>query len=90
MKRNCLIISLLLFVCELSSSCQEVNQIESNEESSINKGLVLQLINAYRTSGCDCGSEGYFAPAISLIVIHRIVIVSLRSNPKTNKSTIKK
>ena len=67
MKRNILIISFLLLVCAFPSSCQEVNQIESNEESSINKGLVLQLINAYRTSGCDCGSEGYFAPATSLI-----------------------
>ena len=56
MKRNCLIISFLLLVCAFPSSCQEVNQIESNEESSINKGLILQMINAYRTSGCDCGT----------------------------------
>ena len=65
--RFTLIISFLLLTCTLPSSCQKVSQIERNDESSINKGLVLQLINDYRTAGCDCETEGYFAPTTSVI-----------------------
>jgi len=61
MKRKSLIISILMIFCTLPSSCQKVNQMERNEEGSINKNLVLQLINDYRTSGCNCGAGGYFA-----------------------------
>lgn len=35
---------------------------EDIPESSLNKTLLLELVNSYRTAGCDCGSEGYFLP----------------------------
>ena len=35
---------------------------EPVKKTEINKDLLLQLVNSYRTAGCNCGSEGYFAP----------------------------
>ena len=63
MGKNILFAIFLLIVSQLHSSCQKSDQVEYNDESSVDKELVLQLINVYRTSGCNCGSEGYFAPA---------------------------
>ena len=67
MKRNVFFLSLMLIASPLTSSCQKEKKIESNNESSVNKELVLQLINTYRTSDCDCGSAGNFAPATPVI-----------------------
>jgi len=63
MKHNILIISILLIVSPLPSACQKDNQRKRKVEVAIDRKLVLNLINAYRTSGCDCGTEGYFTPA---------------------------
>ena len=67
MKRTVFFLSLLLVVSPLPPSCQKVKPFDRNEESAVDKELVLQLINAYRASGCDCGSEGYFAPATAVV-----------------------
>ena len=32
-----------------------------------NKELLLQLVNSYRASGCDCGTAGYFAPTTPVV-----------------------
>ena len=61
MKRFFYMLFILLIVFPLS--CQNTNNEVVNGESSINKNQVLRLINAYRSSGCDCGTEGVFAPA---------------------------
>ena len=57
-----LILSLLMVVSQIPSSCEKENQRKRMEEGKVDKELVLQLINAYRISGCDCGTEGYYAP----------------------------
>jgi uncharacterized protein YkwD len=62
MKQHLYIISILLILSPLPSSCHKSNPIEPEDESSINKELVLQLINTHRASGCNCGSEGYYGP----------------------------
>jgi len=36
------------------------------DEPEFDKELLLQLVNSYRASGCNCGSEGYFVPTVSL------------------------
>jgi len=36
-------------------------------QNNIDKDLLLQLVNSYRSSGCNCGSEGYFASTTSLV-----------------------
>jgi len=67
MKQILSILGFLLIVSPLSLSCQRLDPIEGNDVSSINRELLLHLINVYRTSGCDCGTEGYFAPATFVI-----------------------
>ena len=36
---------------------------ETGVGTGINNALLLQLVNSYRTAGCDCGSKGYFNQA---------------------------
>jgi len=62
MKRNSFILSLLLIVSPLNSSCKKNEALsEFNEKSTVKKELVLKLINSYRTSDCNCGTAGNFA-----------------------------
>ena len=35
--------------------------------TAMNNTLLLQLVNAYRTKGCNCGSEGYFGPVSPVV-----------------------
>jgi len=67
MKHIILIISLLLLLSPLPSSCQKDNPSIRKIKSTVDKTLVINLINAYRSSGCDCGSEGFYAPASPVI-----------------------
>ena len=61
MKRFFYMLFILFIVFPLS--CQSVNDKVVNRKSTMNNSQVLRLINAYRSSGCDCGTEGVFAPA---------------------------
>ena len=56
--------AVFLFGCASSSSITEKNQDRRN---SVNKALMLELINSHRIGGCDCGTEGVFGPARLLI-----------------------
>jgi len=57
--RKSLLIPLLAgFV--LFGSCDKEEDPEMKQQ--IDKDLLLQLVNSYRSAGCNCGSEGYFAP----------------------------
>ena len=60
------IFCLLLIVCQLYISCQSGSPVE-DDESFAYKESIVQMINDYRRTGCDCGSEGYFAPASPVI-----------------------
>jgi len=41
------------------------NEIEKETEKNLK--LLLQLVNSYRASGCDCGSEGRFAATAPVV-----------------------
>ena len=68
MKAICLMemvcFTVFLFGCASSSSITEKNQ---DMQNTINKSLILEMINSHRISGCDCGTEGSFKPATLLI-----------------------
>ena len=62
--RKSLLIPLLAgFV--LFGSCDKEEEPEINQQ--IDKDLLLQLVNSYRTAGCNCGSEGYFGPTTTVV-----------------------
>jgi uncharacterized protein YkwD len=63
MKRKNRFLGLLLILSHLSFSCQNEVPVEDDDSISAYKASIVQLINSYRTAGCNCGSEGYFAPA---------------------------
>ena len=49
----------LLLLIGLFFGCSSTNE-PPIKSSDIDKTLLLQLVNSYRASGCNCGSEGYF------------------------------
>ena len=61
MQRTTFILGYLLIVILLSSSNQSDNRLKRKDKSSVDKPLILGLINAYRASGRVFGSEGNFA-----------------------------
>ena len=48
---------------------KEVSETEKgiDKKTEINQKLLLQLVNSYRASGCDCGSEGYFSSTTPVV-----------------------
>ena len=51
----------LFCMCTIEAPVTET-ETEIEAKTEVNKVLLLQLVNSYRASGCDCGSEGYYAP----------------------------
>jgi len=48
----------------LFGSCEKDKE---DIKTQIDKDLLLQLVNSYRIAGCNCGSEGDFAPTTPLM-----------------------
>ena len=57
---------LLIFAILIFASCKDDDEPETLP-SNINKTLLLQLVNEYRTNGCDCGPDGYFPPTTPVV-----------------------
>jgi len=53
----------------LGSCTKEVPETNNgtDRETEINPKLLLQLVNSYRVSGCNCGSEGRFASTTPVV-----------------------
>jgi len=61
-----MILATLVMFCNCKKETPETKP-EVDKDSEINQKLLLQLVNSYRASGCDCGSEGYFASTASVV-----------------------
>jgi len=74
MLKKTLIVPACLLVI-LFSGCQKESDPEILNGTDINKTLLLQLVNNYRTNGCTCG-EDYFAPTTTLVWNNTLELVA--------------
>jgi len=56
-----------LFIFGMCSKEAPETEKEIDKESKIDQKLLLELVNSYRATGCNCGSEGNYASTDAVI-----------------------
>ena len=73
--------AVLLLGVVLLGSCTP----DDSNNKQVDKNQLLELVNSYRTSGCNCGSEGYFAPTTPVVWSTAIALTALDHSEDMNK-----
>ena len=65
--KNGLRIIFLTALVMFESCAKEAPKTEKEPDKEMDTKLLLQLVNSYRVSGCNCGSEGNFAATAPVV-----------------------